>query len=45
MTYPDDPPLPCVAETRLRDERVLFFPYGFVAIVQPDGAFVVQRMD
>jgi hypothetical protein len=44
MTYPGDPPYPVLAECRLRHERILFYPYEFVAIVQPDGSFVVQRM-
>lgn len=45
LLYPGDPPQPVLAETTLRHERILFYPHQFVAIVQPDGEFVIQRMD
>lgn len=45
MLYPGDDPLPWVIGTHLRDERILFYPFALVAIVQPDGSFVTQRMD
>jgi hypothetical protein len=45
MTYPGDPPLPWVARTMLRDEHILIYPYGFVAVIAPDGSFASQRMD
>jgi hypothetical protein len=45
LTYPGDPPLQPVAMTRLRDETLLFYPHAILAIVQPDGAFEVCRVD
>lgn len=45
LCYPGDPPQPPLAECQLRHERVLFYPHELIAIVQPDGSFVVQRMD
>lgn len=45
LQYPGDDPLPVLAETILGTERVLFYPHAWVAIVQPDGAFEVARLD
>jgi len=46
LQYPDDPPLKPLAEIHWgRDERVLIYEYGYVAIIQPDGSFEVCRMD
>lgn len=45
LSYPGDPPMPPLAETRLRDELIVFYEYAFVAIIQPDRAFEVARMD
>jgi hypothetical protein len=45
MTYPGDPDLPWTARAKLRDETIYFYPAAFVAIVQPDGSNVCQRMD
>lgn len=45
LYYPGDPPLKPIGGTQLRDEMILVYPAAFVAIVQPDGTFVVQRMD
>jgi len=45
LLYPQDPPLHALAETWLRDERIVLFQCAFVAIIQPDGAFEVSRMD
>lgn len=45
LCYPDDPPQPWLAMTQLRDEIILIYPYSFVVILQPDGAFKFQRMD
>lgn len=45
LFYPGDPPQHPIAGTRLRDELILLYPYEFVAIIQPDESFVVQRMD
>jgi len=43
--YPGDPPLRWAARATLRDETILFYPYAFVAVIQPDGSNVMQRMD
>lgn len=40
-----DPPLPVLAETRLRNEIILFYESAWVAIVQPDGSFEIARLD
>lgn len=45
ITYPGDPQLRPFAFTKLRDERIFFYPTSQVAIVQPDGSFEVCRMD
>lgn len=45
MYYPGDPPMPPIAMTVLREETIYVYPTEFVAIVQPDGSFVTQRMD
>jgi hypothetical protein len=45
LTYPGDPPLLLMAETRIRDERVLLYRHAIVAIVQPDGSFEIARLD
>lgn len=45
ITYPGDPPLAPIAFTKLREELILFYPLELVAIIQPDGSFVVARMN
>lgn len=45
LLHPGDPPLPWIASTSLRGERVLVYLGAFVAIVADDGSFVMQRMD
>lgn len=41
-----DPPLSPIAEIFWgREERVLIYDYGWVCIIQPNGAFEVARMD
>lgn len=45
LRYPGDPVYRAVAETRLRDERIIVFQHAIVAIVQPDGTFEVARLD
>lgn len=45
LVYPQDPPLPPLASTNLRDELVVLYPFGWVAIFQPNGDFEVARMD
>lgn len=45
LRYPKDPPYRPLAMARLRDEVLIFYPYSFLAIVQPDGSFEVARVD
>jgi hypothetical protein len=45
LVYPGDPPMPLLAEARLRDEIIRFYSCSWVAIVQPDGSYEVCRMD
>jgi hypothetical protein len=45
MLYPGDPPLYWAAQTILRNERIVIYPYAMVAVVQADGSFLIQRMD
>ena len=45
IQYPGDPPLKPVAMTVLRDEMIFVYPTAQVLILQPDGAFIVARMD
>lgn len=45
LTYPGDPPTEAVAWWQLRKERIILFDHAWVAVVQPDGAFRVARMD
>jgi hypothetical protein len=45
IRYPGDQPLPPVAQFKLRDERIVFYPGALLAIIQPDGGFEVARLD
>ncbi len=45
LSYPGDPPLLLLAETRLRDELIRFYDLSYLAIVQPDGSFEAARLD
>ena len=45
LTYPGDEPRRLVADASLRDEPILFFDGAWIAVVQPDGAFRVARID
>lgn len=45
ITYPDDPPLPLLAEAKFRNETIRIYPHAWVAIVQEDGEFEISRMD
>jgi len=45
LTYPGGPPLKPVATSMLRDEMILVYPYAWVVIVAPDGAYEVSRCD
>ena len=38
-------PAMVLAVTRLRDETILLYEMDWVAVIQPDGAFEVSRMD
>jgi hypothetical protein len=40
-----DPPMPCLWETKLRDEVIRVYNYGITAIFQKDGTFEVSRLD
>lgn len=46
LQFIGDPPFRAVAEAWLRTERLLFYSNcSLLAIVQPDGSFVVTRVD
>jgi hypothetical protein len=45
MQYPGDPDYLLLFETKLRDEIIRFYMHEWLAIIQPDGSFVVCRMD
>jgi hypothetical protein len=45
LNYPGDPPLKPIAFMAFRDELVVFYPYGMVAIFQKGGDYEVARMD
>lgn len=42
---PLDPPMPEISRAKLRDETLILFECEWLAIVQPDGSFEVQRCD
>lgn len=45
MQYPGDPPTRLLYETQLRDETIRVYEDAWVAIIQPDGSFVVSSLD
>ena len=45
LKYPNDPPVPLLAETRLRHETIRFYAHSWIAIVQPDGTYEIARLD
>lgn len=45
LEYPGDPPVQVLAETKLRDERILLYEHSWVAIIQPNGTYEICRMD
>jgi len=45
LQYPGDPPTRLLAEGKLRKEVIRIYEHAWVAVVQPDGAFIVARMD
>ena len=44
LTYPGDPPYQPVASTTIRDELLLVYQQGIVAVVQKDGTFEAARI-
>lgn len=40
-----DPPYVPIARAQLRDEKIIMYHHGWVAIVQPDGTYEIARMD
>lgn len=45
LRYPGDPPLYPIAAMQLRDETIMVYDCGYVAIWQKDGTFEACRMD
>ena len=45
LKYPEDPPIHALAETQLRDERIILFECSWVMILQKDGSHEISRMD
>jgi hypothetical protein len=50
IKYPEDPPLPVLAEAVLhtntdKPETIRLYTHGWVAIVQKDGSYEIARMD
>lgn len=45
LSYPDDPLLAPLFETKLRDEIIRVYHHSWIAIIQPDGSYVVARLD
>jgi hypothetical protein len=45
LKYPGDPPFEPLAAIPFREEIILVYVAGIVAIVQPDHSFEVCRMD
>lgn len=45
LRYPGDPPLRPLATTTINNERFVLFESDFCAIIQPDNAYDIIRMD
>jgi hypothetical protein len=45
LSYPDDMPLLPRSTIYFREDRVVLYDHGWVAIVKPDGSYEVCRMD
>jgi len=45
LSYPGDPEVQLLAETKLRYETIRFYDCAWVAIIQPDESFEICRMD
>ena len=43
--YPGDPAMRELSRCTLNTETLILFEYGWVAVLQPDGSFVIARMD
>ena len=45
LHYPGDPPMAEIWRTKVRDETVILFQCGWVAVVQPDGTHRIAHID
>jgi hypothetical protein len=45
LSYPGDPEVLLLAETKLRDETIRFYEHSWLCIIQPDGSFEIARVD
>lgn len=45
LYYPGDPAVWPLWESRLRDEMIMVYQHGWVAVVQSDGSYEVSRLD
>lgn len=45
IQYPGEPVMSPVATAKLRDEKIFIYRHAWVAILQPDNAFEVARVD
>jgi hypothetical protein len=45
LKYPGDPAMPPLASIRVNDELVVLYDHALICVVQPDGTFLVSRMD
>lgn len=45
IQYPGDPMYKPMASMTLRDEMVVVYAHGWVAIIQPDNSYEIARMD
>lgn len=45
LTYPQDPPMPPLLIGKLRNETIVIYTSGWVAIFQEDGTFEINRLD
>jgi len=45
LNYPGDPPFEPIAMWPLREEMIVVYRYGFVAVFQKDGSFECARLD
>ena len=45
LKYPGDPLTLLLAETKLRDETIMFYQHSWLVIMQPNGEWEVARVD